>query len=164
MSTATWVRTELDQGGLPYQERHHPEAFTAQAVAQCEHISGHRVAKVVIVMADGQPVELILPASRRVMLDTLRQLLGAREVRLASESEMQQYFAECEPGAIPALRHWEGVEVLMDEALRRSGHILFQAGTHCDAVSMKFEDWFRLVQPRVASFSEPADGTSSQRP
>jgi Ala-tRNA(Pro) deacylase len=155
MSTATWIRDELDQHGVTYRECHHREAFTAQAVAQQEHISGHRVAKVVVAMVDGRPVELILPASRRVVLDWVRDLLGAREARLANEEEMDRYFTGCERGAIPALRHWQDVEVLMDRTLRTSGDILFQAGTHCDAVCLRFEDWFRLVNPRVEIFSAP---------
>jgi Ala-tRNA(Pro) deacylase len=153
MSTATWIRDELEQQGVRYHECHHPEAFTAQAVAQQEHISGHRVAKVVIAMADGRPVELILPASRRVMLDRVRDLLGAHEVRLATEEEMDQYFTGCDRGAIPALRHWQNVELLMDQSLATSGDILFQAGTHCDAVRVSFEDWRRLVSPREEQFT-----------
>src|SRR5438552_2675305 len=137
MSTATWMRNELEQKGVPYEELHHPEAYTAQAVAQREHITGHRVAKVVVAMVDGRPVELVLPASRRVRLDRVRDLLGAREARLATEDEMSRYFTECEPGAIPALRHWPNVDILMDQSLRVAGDILLQAGTHCDAVRMR---------------------------
>src|SRR5262245_60268433 len=102
MATATWVREELDRRGIPYEELHHPDAFTAQQVAHQEHVSGHRVAKVVCVLADGRPVELVLPASRRVLLDQVRQLLGASEVRLASEDELGRHFPDCEVGAIPA--------------------------------------------------------------
>src|SRR5579864_7106870 len=101
MATATWVRDELDRQGIAFEELHHPDAYTAQEVAQQEHVSGHRVAKVVCVMADGQAVELVLPASRRVRLDWVRQRLGARKVRLATEEELGQHFTDCEPGAIP---------------------------------------------------------------
>jgi Ala-tRNA(Pro) deacylase len=162
MATATWVRNELEQRGVAFEERHHPEVYTAQAVAQREHVSGHRVAKVVIVMADGRPVELILPASRRVLLEQVRDILDAREVRLASEAELEKHFTECEVGAIPALRHWQNVEVLMDNALEGSDNILFQAGTHCDAIRMRYRDWFEMVQPRVASFSAPETAIGRQ--
>lgn len=154
MAVATWVKDLLQQRGVAYEERQHPEYFTAQEVAHGEHISGHRLAKVVAVIADGRPVELILPASRHVVLDRVRKALGCREIRLATEGEVVRYFPDTEPGAIPALRHWEGVEVLMDDAMRVEGEILLQGGTHRDAVRLRFDDWLRAVEPKVASFSE----------
>jgi Ala-tRNA(Pro) deacylase len=155
MATATWVRDELDRRGVAYQELHHPDAYTAQEMAQKEHVTGHRVAKVVGVMADGRPVELILPASRRVDLDRVRELLGARDVRLASEDELTRHFTECEPGAIPALRHWDGVEVMMDGHLSCAGDVYILGGTHRDAFRMRFDDWFAMVGPRVEHFTDP---------
>ena len=113
MATATWIKNTLSQRGVAFEEQHHPEVFTSQEVAQCEHVSGHRMAKVVVVLADGRPVEAILPASRRVGLARLREILGAREVRLASEAEMDRIFNDCETGAIPPLCHWKDVAVLM---------------------------------------------------
>jgi len=157
MATATWIRTELEQRGIAYEELHHPDVYTAQEVAQREHVSGHRVAKVVCVMVDGDPVELVLPASRRVDLGWVKQLLGGRETRLATENELAQFFTDCEPGAIPALRHWGGVDVIMDANLQVKGDILIQAGTHRDAIRMRFDDWFGMVNPRVELLSEPGD-------
>jgi Ala-tRNA(Pro) deacylase len=145
----------LELRGIPFEELHHHEAYTAQTVAKREHISGHRVAKVVVVMSDGHPVELILPASRRVVLDQVRRALNAQQVRLATEDEMKTCFTDCDPGAIPALRHWEDVPVLMDRSLKVEGNILFQAGTHCDAVRLNFRDWLEMVNPQVVTFSEP---------
>jgi Ala-tRNA(Pro) deacylase len=158
MATATWIRDELERHGIAYEELHHPEAFTAQQVAQQEHVSGHRVAKVVCVMADGRLIELVLPASRRVQLDWVRDMLGARELRLATEEELGQRFTDCELGAIPALRHWREVDVIMDGHLRCAGDIFLLGGTHRDALRMRFDDWFGLVNPRVEMLSEPAGG------
>jgi Ala-tRNA(Pro) deacylase len=157
MATPVWIRKVLKFRGIPFKELHHPEVYTAQEVAQREHFSSHRVAKVVVVMADGHPVELILPASRHVILHRVRQVLGAQAVRLAEEAEMAKFFADCELGAIPAMRHWPGVPVLMDRSLNVDGDILFQAGTHQDAVRLNFDDWYELVKPQVASFSAPAE-------
>jgi Ala-tRNA(Pro) deacylase len=156
MAIATWVRDELTQRGIPFEERYHPEAYTAQQVAQKEHVSGHRVAKVVGIMADGQPLELVLPASRHVRLDWVRELLGADEIRLATEDELRECFGDCELGAIPALRHWRGVDMLMDAYLETDGDILIMGGTHHDAVRMRFDDWFEMVQPRVELLSDEA--------
>jgi len=157
MATPQWIRSMLQLRGIPFEELHHAEVYTAQGVAQREHVSGHRVAKVVVVMADGRPVELILPASRHVKLDLVRNVLQACDVRLASEAEMEKNFADCELGAVPPLRHWKDVTVLMDRSLNVEGDILFQAGTHTDAVRLNFRDWYELVHPQVATFSEPAE-------
>src|SRR5581483_2291886 len=156
MATATWIRDELQGRGIAFEEREHPDAYTAQQVAQREHVSGHRVAKVVGVMAAGRPVEVILPASRRFRLDLVKKRLGCRDCRLATEAELERYFTDCEVGAIPALRHWQGMEVVMDASLRTRGDIMLMGGTHRDAICMKFNDWFNLVQPRVEAISEPA--------
>jgi Ala-tRNA(Pro) deacylase len=147
----------LDQRGIAYKESHHREAFTAQEVAQAEHVSGHCVAKVVCVLADGRPVELILPASRRVDLGRVRDLLGADHVRLATEEEMAAWFDDCEVGALPALRHWRDVELIMDGHLTCDGDVLLLGGTHRDAIRMNFDDWFAMVNPRVELISDPAN-------
>lgn len=82
MTSTKWIKDMLEKRGVAYESLHHRVAFTAQEVAQLEHISGESLAKVVVVITDGRPVELILPASRRVVLERVRKLLGA--MRFAS--------------------------------------------------------------------------------
>jgi hypothetical protein len=104
-----------------------------------------------------QATELILPASRNLNMERVREVLNDPEAYLATEAEMEQYFTDCELGAIPALRHWKDVDVFMDQSLNVAGDILFQAGTHKDAVRVDFRDWYELVRPQVVSFSVPAE-------
>ena len=154
MATPSWIRKTLQFRGIAFEELHHSEVYTAQEVAQREHVSGHRLAKVVVVMVDGRPVELILPASRHVDLERVRLILKAKDVCLAREEEMEKFFNDCELGAVPPLRHWKGVDVLMDPSMNVEGKIVFQAGTHQDAVRLDFRDWYELVQPQVSTFTE----------
>lgn len=156
MSIPMWIRNMLHDRHVPYEELQHREAFTAQEVAAAEHVSGHRLVKVVVVMADGHPVELVVPASRRVILDRVRRLLGARTIRLASEEEMERVFSDVEVGAIPPLDHWVNVPILVDRSLEVEGDIILQAGTHEDAIRLNFADWYDMVRPRMASFTEMA--------
>jgi Ala-tRNA(Pro) deacylase len=153
MATFAWIKNMLKERGVAFEELRHRPALTAQEVAQSEHVSGHRLAKVVVAIADGRPVELILPASRRVVLDRVRELLAASAIRLASEAEMDRIFTDCETGAIPPLRHWKDVTVLMDASMSHAKDLVFQAGTHEDAIRLKFEVWLALVSPRVESFA-----------
>jgi len=155
MATATWVRDLLEKEGMDFEESYHQEALTAQSLAQEEHVSGHNVAKVVVVIADERPIELVLPASRKVALDLVRETLGAKEARLATEDELAIYFSDCERGAMPPFRHWQGVDVWMDESMRVPGDIMFPLGTHYDALRMHFDDWLRLVKPEIGNFTKP---------
>ncbi|MSR30951.1 MAG: YbaK/EbsC family protein [Gemmataceae bacterium] len=139
---------------MTYQKCLHKDSYTAQSMAQREHFSGHRVAKVVVVNADGNLYELVLPACKRVDLYRLQWLLGVDRVRLANEVEITRAFSDCEIGAIPPLKHWEGVEVIMDASMKVEGDILFQGGTHRDGIIMDFDDWFSLVKPRVENFTQ----------
>jgi hypothetical protein len=44
----------------------------------------------------------------------------------------------------------------MDGHLCCDGDLLLPGATRRDAVRLRFEDWLRLVRPRVEFFSEPA--------
>lgn len=154
MSMPVWMRSMLKRRGVAYEELHHRPAYTSQQVAAAEHVSGRRLAKVVVVMADGRPVELVLPATRRVQIERVREVLGVKEVRFASEREMEAAFPECEVGSMPPVDFKPDVPVLMDPTMMIEGDIIMQAGTHEDAVRMSYDDWFRMVRPRIAAFSD----------
>ena len=158
MSVPKWIESTLEKEHVSFEERHHAPCFTAQEVAAEEHFSGHRLAKVVIANADDRMVEVVVPATCRVDFDAVCRELGCQRCRLATEQEIADHFADCEVGAIPPLRHWPGVLILLDERLSHlPGSILFQAGTHEDAIEIDFEDWFRITQPRVGAFTLPRD-------
>lgn len=150
MAEPHWVRAMLK--GRPYGVLHHPPALSAWELAHREHVSGHEVAKVVVVAADGYPVMLVLPADRRVDFEAARKALACDVLRLADEDELAHWFKDSDLGAEPPLRRGS-IEVWMDESLRGEGDIVFQGGTHEDAIKMPFKDWFALVKPREAAFS-----------
>ena len=153
MGAKPWIEQTLREHHIPFEVVKHSPTYTAQELAQQEHISGHKVAKLVVVIADGHPHGLILPASRKVILHRVREALGATYVRLASEGELRSFCSDCDVGSTPPLPHWSNIKLLMDESMRVQGDILFQAGTHIDGIKVKFEDWFNWIKPEVASFT-----------
>jgi Ala-tRNA(Pro) deacylase len=153
MSINPWIKKELEGHKVPYEELDHPTTYTAQQLAHSEHTSGHRVAKVVIVYADGEAIMLVLPASHRVSLGRIREIAAAEDVHLASERDLRELFPDCELGAEAPLPHKSGMQIWMDRSMRVEGPILFSGGTHRDAVRMTFENWFDLSQPRVENFA-----------
>src|SRR5262245_28893711 len=142
----------LRDNQVTFETQRHPTAFTAQAVAQSEHIPGRLLAKVVMVVADGELAMLVLPATNRVDVSHVAVLLDAQSVRLADEAEFADTFSDCEVGAMPPFGNLYGVPVYVDRALAEDDIIFYQAGTHTDTMSMKYADFARLVKPTVADF------------
>lgn len=163
MGARAWVTERLKGSGAPFEEVHHKTAVTAQDLAHREHTSGRRVAKVVAVYADGKPVMLVLPATHRVALGRVREALGAAQLRMAEESDLARLFPDSEVGAEPPIPHDAWVPVLMDEAMRVNGEIVFSGGTHQDGIKMSFARWYDLVRPSVASFAVET-GSLPRRP
>jgi Ala-tRNA(Pro) deacylase len=147
----------FDQAGVAYRVEKHPYAVTAQRVADLEHVPGHVFAKSVIVWADGRFVLLALPAPHVVDLGAVQAQLGVEAVRLATEAEFGPLFPGCDLGAMPPLPGPFGLDVYLDKALLGHPEIVFEAGSHVEAVRMRTEDYVWVVQPRILSFGrEPA--------
>ena len=138
---------------VPFELQHHRAAFTAQDVANSEHISNKEMAKVVIVMVDGTMSMLVLPTSHRVDIPRLRDLLGAQEVRLATEEELSKVFPDCEVGAMPPFGRMYDLPVYVAPELAEDETIVFQAGTHTDTMRVSYADFARLVQPSITAFA-----------
>ena len=138
---------------VPFQVQHHPLAYTAQEIAASEHLPGKMLAKVVMVMADGELVMLAVPAPEIINMNDVAAALGAKEIRLAHEDEFVGAFPDCEVGAMPPFGNLYSLPVYVDKTLAEDETIVFQAGTHTYTMSMKYADFAKLVQPKVAEFS-----------
>jgi Ala-tRNA(Pro) deacylase len=147
------ISSFLDSQHVPYQAFTHSRAYTAQGTAQAQHLSGKRLAKVVMVMVnERQPIMAVVSASYRVDLERLGQVLSTYNIRLATEEEFRDLFPECELGAMPPFGNIYHMDVWIDEKLKSYPAISFNAGTHAEIIQMAFADFDRLVQPKVASF------------
>jgi Ala-tRNA(Pro) deacylase len=143
----------LQGQGVGFQSMRHPEVYTAQEVAAAQHISGHQLAKVVMVRADDEMAMLVLPASCRVDFGKLRTFLGVKKARLATEVEFGDIFSDCEIGAMPPFGNLYELPVYVDRALAEVSEIVFKVGTHRDSMKIRYSDFERLAGPKVGDFS-----------
>jgi Ala-tRNA(Pro) deacylase len=144
------LQASLDGEHVPYELQQHSVAYTAQQIAASEHISGRLVAKVVIVLANGGPVVLTLPASNRVDFERVKEILHARDVRLADETEVAPLFPDCEVGAMPPFGNLYELPVVVDQQLAEDEYIVFPVGTHTETMRLRYDDFARVVRPVVA--------------
>jgi Ala-tRNA(Pro) deacylase len=152
MPIPTNISMYLDSQRVSYQSSRHSPAYTAQGIAQAQHFSGKKLAKVVMVVADKKLVMAVVPANCRVDLDRLGRLLNANAIKLAAEEQFKDVFPDCELGAMPPLGNIYHLDVWVDSALQLHHEICFNAGTHAETIQMAFSDFSRLVQPRTGFF------------
>lgn len=144
------LKEMLDQAKVSYEVYTHPLAYTAQEIAEKQHVTGKEMAKVVMIEVDDALVMGVIPASSKIHLNTARASLGASAVRLATEDEFTARFPECEIGAMPPFGNLFGLRVVVDPALEKDEYIYFNAGNHVQTVRMRYKDFAELVKPQVA--------------
>jgi Ala-tRNA(Pro) deacylase len=149
------LESYLRQQQVAFDVQQHRTAYTAQEVAESEHIPGRLVAKTVVAWADGQLVLLVLPASLQVELARLNVALGAKATRFAHEAEFVDAFPDCEVGAMPPFGNLYDLPVYVDKSLTEDEVIVFPAGTHTETMSLRYADYAQLVKPTIVEFAGP---------
>jgi Ala-tRNA(Pro) deacylase len=152
MAIPSRIKTHLEENKIPYCPVIHPSSYTAQGAAAVMHISGKEVAKTVVVQAGKEYCLIVLPASYHVRPGKLAHFLGC-PVRLATEAEFASLFPDCELGAMPPLGELYGLRVYVDESFAGEEEIVFNAGTHRDAIRMNYYDFVSLARPTMGSFA-----------
>jgi Ala-tRNA(Pro) deacylase len=149
------LRQFLDDNHVKYVVISHSKAYTSQGIAATANISGNVLAKTVMLKKDGELCMAVLPAPKHVNLSLFAKLTNSKEVALASERDFKDRFPDCEVGAMPPFGNLYGVAVYADISLTRDKEIAFNAGSHLELVKLAYEDFERLVKPRIMEFAAP---------
>lgn len=147
------LKAYLDENKVKYVAIKHSSAYTAQEIAASAHVSGKEFAKTVMIKIEGKMAMAVLPASFQIDFNRLKTVFGTQRVSLATEAEFKYFFPDCELGAMPPFGNLYDMEVFVAETLAEDKEIAFNAGTHTEMIKMKYEDFERLVKPRVLKFS-----------
>lgn len=150
---AAKLKDYLDRQNIKYVSIQHSPAYTAQEVAASTHVPGRDFAKTILVKVEGKMAMLVLPATRKVVLSDVRDLLGVDKAKLATEEEFKSLFPDCETGAMPPFGNLYGMDVYVAPSLAAEKEIAFNAGTHTDVIKMAYDDFERLVSPKVLAFT-----------
>ena len=139
----------LDENDIKYVTLNHSKAFTAQEVAASAHIPGRRMAKPVMVNADGDLKMVVLPSTHDLDFDALKDKLNTDDVELASESDFENLFPDCELGAMPPFGNLYDIETIVSDELTDDVEIAFNAGSHNEVIKMTYRDYESLVEPKI---------------
>jgi len=146
----------LDAHQVKYVTIRHSCAFTAQEIAAEAHVSGRKMAKVVMVKLDGKMAMVVVSAVDKVDLDLVRGKAQAKRVELASENEFAALFPGVETGAMPPFGNLYGLPVYVDETLSEDPEIAFNAGSHTELMRLRYADFTKIVNPVLGRYSAGA--------
>jgi Ala-tRNA(Pro) deacylase len=155
MGVALTIVQYLNDKHVPFDVVSHTDTGSARASAHKSHIPEDRLAKAVVVRDHHGFWLAVLPASSRIRLAELADLLK-EPIDLANEEQVEPLFSDCLPGAVPALGGAYGLKTIVDESLGEQSEIYFEAGDHKNLVHLSGANFRKLMaEARHGRFSEP---------
>jgi Ala-tRNA(Pro) deacylase len=141
----------LESVGVAYTHTVEPASETCEEIAT--DMSARPIAKAVVCEGDDRYLLVVVPAAWRVDIDQVSHAVGARKVRLATESEIAVLFPFSEVGAVPPLGALVGLPVYLDHQLANQEFITFTAGSYHDLIHVKTAHFLQIEQATIGSFS-----------
>lgn len=129
MTVSASVTQILIHHGAEYDLVTHPKSHSSLESADAAHVPKDHIAKGVLLKDDDGYVLAVIPADEWVDLRRIKRELG-RDLRMASEREVDECFNDCDPGAVPPLGEAYGLETILDESLTNLSSIYFEGGDH----------------------------------
>lgn len=156
VTTGAEAITQFLQGeGVEHRLIEHEPVMSASAEAGVAKVPPSQVAKTVVLHDGAAYVIAAIPASQRLDMRKLRDLLGAtRKLRLANETEIQRDFPTLEVGAMPPFGPMVPAAEVIDEALLTHSFVLCPAGDHRHSVLVDPHEIVRITAAQTADICE----------
>ena len=144
----------LQAHDVSYELIPHRRTQSAAAEARAIGVDPAQVAKTIVLDTGEGFVRAVLPASKRIDLRKVRVFIDSSDLHLASEQALVGAYPEFELGAVPPIGGPGHDPVLVDECLRATELVVFEAGTHEQSVRIKMADLVRVAGARFADICE----------
>jgi Ala-tRNA(Pro) deacylase len=156
------VTSVLDEAGIDYELLEHAHTERAADEAAALGVAPEEVAKTLVLATPGGNLRAVLPASERIDLPKLADLLevGHKEVHLATEDDLNRDYPDFELGAVPPFGGKEGDQVIVDSRLAARDSVVLEAGSHERSVRLKAADLVRLTGAQVADICKEEERTA----
>ena len=152
---AQYIIDLLEEHGCWHESFHHDAVRTSEeAAAEREDYTLRQGAKALIVRAKipnqgRQFLMLVFPADRKFEGAKVKAALGAKDIRFATEAEVEELTDGVKPGGVPPFGNRFGLRVVCDPTLFENERIVFNAG-RTTSIGMLSSDYRRFVEPEIA--------------
>lgn len=141
----------LDATDVGYEFIEHEPTISAAAEAKVTRVPQSQVAKTVVLQDGAGYVLAIVPASDRLDVRKVRELLGAsKSLRLATEEEIARDFPMLEVGATPPMGPMLPRAEVVDRRLLEANRVLCAGGDHRHSFLLDPRDIVRVTDAKVA--------------
>jgi Ala-tRNA(Pro) deacylase len=145
MGIALTLQQYLDDHHIDYDVMVHERTGCSSRTAEASRVPGDRLAKGVVLTREGGYVLAVVPASCRVQLDAIREMLHC-PVEMATEEEIATLFPDCDVGAVPPVGAPYALEAIVDDSLDRQSDLYLEAGDHCSLIHIGVAQFRELMK------------------
>jgi Ala-tRNA(Pro) deacylase len=145
MGIALTLEEYLNEQSISYDVMTHELTISSTRTAQASKVSGDRLAKGVVLAKEGGFVMAVLPASCKVLLDVIEQMLHC-PVSLATEDEISAIFPDCEVGAVPPIGAAYALDCVVDESLEEQADLYLEGGDHRSLIHINHAQFHELMK------------------
>jgi Ala-tRNA(Pro) deacylase len=101
-----------------------------------------------MIKSGGQHLMLVLSADHHIDFEKVENITG-KPVSLDKENDFKSLFPDSAIGAMPPFGNLYGLPTFVDKHLAEQDYIVFEAGTHTDAIRLSYRDYEKIVKPKV---------------
>ncbi len=146
----------LADAGVSYEPLPHAHTESALAEAEALGLAADEVAKTLVVTTPEDYVRTVIPASRRLDVHKVRELLdagGRKKVHLATEDDLARDYGDFELGAVPPFGGRRD-SVIVDRRVAERDSVVVEAGNHDQSLRIPTADLLRITGAQVADICE----------
>lgn len=155
MSIPKRILNHLEKNKIKYDIIAHKTVYTAFDLANTTKSKLSDIAKTLLIKADSRYVLVVVPAHYKLDFAKVKKVLKAKKVEIAKEGIMKSKF-KVKPGAITPFGTLHKTEVVIDNALKKTGKMVIGAGSFVESLRMKVKDLANLEEAKFAAIGARA--------
>jgi len=143
------VMDVLDGHHAKYVAIKHSANYSPDDIATGEFSLGQELIEAVIIrIRANRYIMVVIPATRKLSLDSLQKIFDEPGASFASKAEISDLFPDCDPTAIPPFGHLYDVEFYFAKELFSLHDVTFCVQSHATRIRMSFREYWRIAQPQ----------------
>lgn len=142
----------LKENSVEFKEIKHVATTTSEESAKARDTTIEQGAKALLMMADNNPVLLVLSAAKKLDNSAFKKQFSFKDLKMATAEEVEK-ITGAQIGGVPPFGNLFNVPVYVDESFLSESEIAFNAGSKEKSIIMKSSDFKKLVNPQVGQYS-----------